>query len=273
MEVMKNTIIALMLLALILISTQKKLRAQTVGTKIKVDTSGQISYRSITDTWISIIPDLPGKSLQFSGGIPQWINNQQGITTVAITNLGSTTATSGGNVLSDGGAKITAKGVCWSTSPNPTIADAHTTDGSGIGSFISNISGLNPNTTYYIRAYATNSVGTAYGGKSILHSSIPVVYDIDGNGYDTIHIGTQIWMTQNLKTTRYNNGDIIPNVTDGSQWVGSGIGARCYYNNDSSTHSATYGALYNYYTVNTGKLCPVGWYVPTINDWMIPLLW
>jgi Protein of unknown function (DUF1566) len=87
------------------------------------------------------------------------------ITTTAISNITQTTATSGGNVTSDGGAIVTARGVCWSTTSSPTIADSKTTDGSGTGVFISNLTGLAGGTLYYVRAYATNSVGTSYGNQ------------------------------------------------------------------------------------------------------------
>ena len=85
------------------------------------------------------------------------------VTTNEITGITQTTATSGGNVTSDGNATVTARGVCWSTSQNPTISNSHTTDGNGTGSFTSNITGLTANTTYYVRAYATNEKGTSYG--------------------------------------------------------------------------------------------------------------
>ena len=85
------------------------------------------------------------------------------VTTTNVSNITQTTATSGGNVTSDGGANVTARGVCWSTSQNPTISNSHTTDGNGTGSFTSNMTGLTANTTYYVRAYATNEKGTAYG--------------------------------------------------------------------------------------------------------------
>ena len=85
------------------------------------------------------------------------------VTTEEVTEITQTTAICGGEVTSDGGAAVTACGVCWSTSQNPTVSDSHTTDGSGTGSFTSNITGLTDNTTYYVRAYATNSEGTSYG--------------------------------------------------------------------------------------------------------------
>jgi len=88
------------------------------------------------------------------------------VTTNSISEITTTSAVSGGDVTSDGGETVTAFGVCWSTSENPTLSDINTTDGSGTGSFVSNITGLSPSTTYYVRAYATNSSGTAYGNQN-----------------------------------------------------------------------------------------------------------
>ena len=87
------------------------------------------------------------------------------VTTTAISDIDKTTATGGGNVTADGGAEVTARGICWSTSHNPTVSGSHTTDGTGTGSFTSAMTGLTANTTYYVRAYATNSAGTAYGDE------------------------------------------------------------------------------------------------------------
>ena len=104
------------------------------------------------------------------------------VTTTAISNIDKTTATGGGNVTADGGASVTARGICWSTSQNPTISGSHTTDGTGTGSFTSTMTGLEPNTTYYVRAYATNSVGTAYGEEvsfTTLPAGIPGDVDCD----------------------------------------------------------------------------------------------
>ena len=85
------------------------------------------------------------------------------VTTNAVSDIQATSATGGGNVTTDSGATVTARGVCWSTSQNPTISDSKTSDGTGTGSFTSTMTGLKKNTTYYVRAYATNSNGTAYG--------------------------------------------------------------------------------------------------------------
>jgi hypothetical protein len=87
------------------------------------------------------------------------------VSTAALSNISQTTATGGGEVTDDGGADVTARGVCWNTTQNPTIYDSHTSDGTGTGAFVSNLTGLTPNTAYFVRAYATNSVGTAYGNE------------------------------------------------------------------------------------------------------------
>ncbi len=87
------------------------------------------------------------------------------ITTTSITSIAQTTALSGGNVSSDGGATVTVRGICWNTSANPGITGNHTTDGSGLGVFVSTMTGLIPTTIYYVRAYATNSAGTVYGNE------------------------------------------------------------------------------------------------------------
>ena len=110
------------------------------------------------------------------------------VTTTAISEIDKTTATGGGNVTADGGGNVTARGICWSTSHNPTVSGSHTTDGTGTGSFTSAMTGLTANTTYYVRAYATNSAGTAYGEEvsfTTLADGIPG--DVDGNGILTMY--------------------------------------------------------------------------------------
>jgi uncharacterized protein (TIGR02145 family) len=93
------------------------------------------------------------------------------------------------------------------------------------------------------------------------------VSDIDGNVYHTVVIGTQTWMVENLKVTKYKDGSPITPVTDNTTWVGLTTEAYCWYNNDAVTNKNTYGALYNWYSVNTGKLAPVGWHVPSQAEW------
>jgi uncharacterized protein (TIGR02145 family) len=99
-------------------------------------------------------------------------------------------------------------------------------------------------------------------------SQAQTVVDYDGNVYDTVLIGTQVWMKQNLKVTHYNNGLLIPNVPDSVTWGSLTTGARCYYNNDSVAWNPVYGALYNGYAINdASNICPVGWHVSTDMEW------
>ena len=96
------------------------------------------------------------------------------LTTTTVTNITINSVTSGGSITKDGGAAVTARGVCWGTTASPVVSGSHTTDGTGIGSFISNITDLTPNTTYHLRAYATNSAGTAYG-DDVTFTTTPLV--------------------------------------------------------------------------------------------------
>ena len=98
--------------------------------------------------------------------------------------------------------------------------------------------------------------------------AVPTITDADGNTYNTVKIGTQVWMAENLKTTKYNDNTSIPPVTDNDAWGALSTPAYCWYNNDE-TNKNTYGALYNWYVVGTGKLCPGGWHVPTNDEWTI----
>lgn len=94
------------------------------------------------------------------------------------------------------------------------------------------------------------------------------VTDVEGNVYKTITIGTQTWMAENLKTTKYRNGNLIPNVTANASWAALATGAYCWYNNDATTYKAAYGALYNWYAVaDSRNIAPTGWHVPTDAEW------
>jgi len=198
------------------------------------------------------------------------------VTTIPVTIVTYSFATAGGNITDDGGGEITARGVCWATTSAPTIYDNFTTDGTGPGEFTSNLNGLTSNTTYYIRAYATNKTGTAYGNEEsfilLMNVPGPVITDTDGNSYNTIKIGTQIWMAENLRTTKYKDGTPIPLVADSADWSAIAFSTQtpqyCWYNNDSASYSAVYGALYNWFVTETDKLCPDGWHLPASSEWL-----
>jgi uncharacterized protein (TIGR02145 family) len=103
--------------------------------------------------------------------------------------------------------------------------------------------------------------------QAILAAAGLLVTDIDGNVYKTVKIGTQVWMAENLRTTKLKYGGTIPLVADNTAWSNLSTSGYCWYNNDETTYKATYGALYNWHTVVTGNLCPTGWHVPTDAEW------
>lgn len=192
------------------------------------------------------------------------------LTSKKTTDVGVDVAFSGGSITDAGTSEVSQRGVCWSTSPDPTEALAtKTQDGLGTGDFSSQLTGLAPNTKYYIRAYATSAAGTAYGNQThfTTHIVTPPVTDSDGNSYETIQIGTQLWMKENLKTTKFCNGDDIPNVTTNA-WYSLTTPAWTYYNNDSASNNNGYGKLYNWYAMRDARnVCPCGWHVPTKAEW------
>ena len=177
-----------------------------------------------------------------------------------------TTATSGATAAGVGESPVTSRGVCWNTSGSnyPTIEDNKTIDGTGTETFTSLMTGLIPGTLYYIRAYAINSDGIAYGTLQEFSTKIA---DTDGNIYNTVSIYDKLWIVENLKTTRYNDGTTIPLVTDNAAWSTLATPGYCYYNNDDITYKSTYGGLYNWFAVSTGKLCPIDWHVPSDAEW------
>jgi uncharacterized protein (TIGR02145 family) len=188
-------------------------------------------------------------------------------------NVTQTTAISGGEVVYDGGTDVIARGVCWSTITYPTIADSHTLDGMGVGSFISQISGITPNTQYFLRAYAINSVGTVYGIQysfttygSGVGEHCPGIPNISygGQTYNTVQIGTQCWLKENLNIGTMINGNL-------EQTNNNLLEKYCYYNDP--TNCAVYGGLYQWdemmkYTTQQGSqgICPENWHLPTDEE-------
>lgn len=187
------------------------------------------------------------------------------VVTSAITQVTSHTAMVGGDVTSAGDSPVTDRGVCIFTTPSPTPSDICTSAGDGIGSFTVSITGLDDKRSYSVRAYATSAVGTSYGDQ-LSFATLPItVTDVDGNTYATIKIGTQLWMQENLKTTRYANGDTIPNVTIYNDWRNLSTGAWM-----QGANNTVYGKMYNWYAVaNAAGLCPTGWHVPSKEEWTV----
>jgi uncharacterized protein (TIGR02145 family) len=141
-----------------------------------------------------------------------------------------------------------------------------TIEGTGSISISTGLTELNPGTTYHFRIKAENELGTTYGDD--LTFKTYVVADADNNFYYSVTIGTQTWLQENLKTTHYKDGTAIPLVTDNTAWKNLASPGYCWYNNDEANYGSAYGALYNWYTVNNGKLCPSGWHVPSNGEWV-----
>lgn len=199
------------------------------------------------------------------------------LTTLSMGNITAISAVSGGNITNGGGTPVTQRGVCWSSSPNPTTATNTTNDGSGTGSYTSNLTGLVAGATYYVRAYAVNSAGTAYGnqvqftaggGSGGIVSNPGAGVTFGGYSYTSVVLGNgQEWLAENLRTTTYANGDPIPNVAGGFQWGGLTTGAWAHYENNAS-YENPYGKLYNWYAVaDPRNVCPTGWHIPTDAEW------
>jgi uncharacterized protein (TIGR02145 family) len=186
------------------------------------------------------------------------------VVTNKITGVSTNSVTCWGNVAADAGAAITARGACWSTSPNPTTSNSKSTTTAGTGQFSTSVTGLIMGTKYYIRCYATNSTGTAYGSQL---SFTTLLEDYNGNKYTTVTIGSQVWMAENLKASRYRNGNVIPKVTTPASWKNLTTGAYCSFENNT-LDSINYGNLYNWYAVHDIRfLAPTGWHIPTQAEW------
>lgn len=207
------------------------------------------------------------------------------LTTIDVSIVLPTSAISGGSISSDGGAGIIERGVCWSIQQNPTIQNNKTVDGVGSGAFTSSINNLTPSTIYYVRAYATNIAGTNYGNQVVFKTTTSTpdgttgsITDIDGNVYSTVFIAGMEWMSENLKTTKYNDGTPIPYISNSNIWSSLTTMGFCWYQfygyttNDSIDYVNNYGFLYNWYVLDTSvngnkNICPDGWHIPSASEW------
>ena len=204
--------------------------------------------------------------VQCENGITNSDSDTPVVKTASVYEVTATNAQCGGTVKSEGASEVTARGLCWSENPEPTLDDSYTVNGRGKGKFMSLVSGLTVNKTYYIRAYATNQKGTSYGKAESFYTQ-ESVKDVDGNRYAVVLIGKQYWMAENLRVTHYRNGDEIPALSDSSLWSSTSDGARCSYGNNEA-NAGKYGYLYNWYAATDSRnIAPYGWHVPTAADW------
>lgn len=199
------------------------------------------------------------------------------VTTENISVVQDTTAWSGGDITNDGGASISARGVCWSTQNDPTVADHKTTDGTGDGIFTSRLAGLTPGATYFVRSYATNRYGTSYGkGMTLSTADGSFVYDHRIYGYK--NIGTQTWMMENLAYLPSVNPPASGSDTTSFYYIYGYEGSDTAAAKGTENYKA-YGVLYNWPAAmngSTGSLsnpgavqgvCPEGWHLPGDEEW------
>lgn len=198
--------------------------------------------------------------------------NIPSIQTLAPTEVSHTFSVVGGDSLKPNQDTIVSIGICWGTSSSLNISNSKTIQQNKIEKFSCKIQNLEPNTTYYYRAYATGKNGTGYGQVKSF-TTLQVIYtkgngvnDINGNFYRSVIIGQQEWMIDNLEVTKYNDGTEIPLITNQTNWYTNKEDAYCIYNNDIK-NITKYGLLYNGYSVITNKLCPTNWHVPSKQEW------
>jgi uncharacterized protein (TIGR02145 family) len=205
------------------------------------------------------------------------------VTTDPVYRISRTSGSFKGSMINESKDTVIAYGFCWSIKPQPSYADNRAS--SPVirdGTYQSGVTGLSPGTTYYVRAYAITVKNKIYGNQESFTTKPATalttfnpqltylsVSDIDGNSYKTIKIGVQEWMAENLKTSRLNDGGVIPLVSDDENWGHLVTPGYCWYNNDEAVFKNIYGGYYNWYAVNTGKLCPSGWHVPAEDDWKV----
>jgi uncharacterized protein (TIGR02145 family) len=168
-------------------------------------------------------------------------------------------------VTDDGGADIKGRGVCFSTSSGSTINDIKTEMGTGTGTFICKVTGLLSNTVYYLKGYATNSKGTGYSTELNFLTSFGTVNDYEGNVYQSVKIGEQVWTRENLKSTKYADGKVIKGV---------------YPAGGDELNVPVFGRWYDWYAVMHGAgssdsnpsmvqgVCPDGYHVPSDSEWL-----
>ncbi|MBN1183432.1 MAG: fibrobacter succinogenes major paralogous domain-containing protein [Bacteroidales bacterium] len=190
------------------------------------------------------------------------------VITEPATEIGYFSVKLNGEVLTDIEGSIIQKGFSYSeNNKNPQITDNAIYSEDKTNKYSSILINLSPNRTYYFRAFIKNNSGIEYGSTVQFSTTNQLVYDINGNAYKIISIGNQVWMAENLRTNKLNDGMPIFYVSKKDTWE-SHNPSFCFYNN-LPKNGEKYGALYNWEAVKTGKLCPLGWSVPASHDYNI----
>jgi len=245
-----------------------------------------------TGTQWSMVPGGNyGQGLYYCNGVPTWGGCFPVLTTTPASLVAGITATSGGDITNDGGFPVTARGICYSTSPNPTIADITVSSGSGIGTFVSNMTGLSPTTTYYVRAFATNAKGTGYGNEitftttvqlfqcgtstiGVAHLSTDTYSPIDVTlTYGTVSYAGKCWTDRNLGASQLPVS--IGDATQGTfGWYWRFNRKQGYQNTGGSNNTPTWDGSAinensNWIQANDPCFFFLGseWRIPTISDW------
>ncbi len=211
---------------------------------------------------------------EYSGvGLPE-------VVTLAVSGITTCSIVSGGEIQSENGFPVSAYGLLMSEFDDFRKQDSVVCGMLNGGRFNADIAPLKYKQTLYLRAWATNAMGTGYGEvieythqKSGLWFNPDLTYgtmhDIEGNAYRTIMIGTQEWMAENLKVTKYNDGTPIPHAPANDDWKILSFPAWCWYQNSEADYRITYGAMYNWWAATSGKICPTGWHVPDSVEFTI----
>ncbi len=233
------------------------------------------------DSWYKLPIGEENQALLVKDGLPQWSSVSFGDTDLLpptleilfFNGINQSEANVNAEITDDGGAHISESGVVYSQDENPGFEDQtvyHTEP--GVGAFTVELENLEPGTTYYVRAFATNGVGTSFSAQDSFTTweestdTTGTVTDVEGTVYQTILIENQWWMAENLTTRKYNDGsDIATGYTD-EAWVELTTGAWAYFNDDHQW-DPIYGKLYNWYAATDPRgICPEGWRLPTDQE-------
>lgn len=247
---------------------------ETTGTKVQVGTGNGDFFYQLTSLSINTVYFIKAYAKNIKG---EALGEQVSFTTLPLFPIVSTTeplvvatffSIVGGNATYDGGGTISERGIYWGKSPSPELTGTKVISGTGLGTFTAQLSNLAENTTYYIKAFAKNAGGIGYGDQLTLLTN-STIKDIDNNAYGFVQIGNQWWFTENLKTTKYSNGESIGTTTPANKDITNETNPKYQWAYDSTESIASiYGRLYTgYVLIDSRGICPTGWHVPSDNDW------